>query len=185
MSITEIWRDIDGFDGKYSISNFGNIKSNYRIWKNQSKSGIIYKGKILNPSKNVGGYLQVMLFDGFEKKTFRMHYLVASHFLANRENLKEINHKDGNKLNNYFLNLEWTTRKDNMNHAWNTNLMENARFVGEKHPKAKIKESDVLKIRASVVNFKNNEIKYALANKYKVSIFTINDILKRRSWTHI
>lgn len=186
MNNNEIWVDIASFDGKYSISNFGRIKSNYRLWKNQTgESRKIYKGKILTPTKNTGGYLNICLFDGIKRRIFRIHTLVAMHFLNRRDDLTEINHIDGNKLNNHFLNLQWCTRKENMAHAWGISLMENARLVGIKHHKAKITEREVLAIRNLVLDFKNNKLKYALANEYNINICTINDILKRRSWTHI
>lgn len=186
MQESEIWLDIINFDGKYSISNLGRVRSNYYIWKNQTgQTGRVYKGKTFELNKDSRGYFHVSLFNGISRTRFRVHSLVALHFIENPKNLSYVNHIDGVKTNNHYTNLEWVTHKENMNHAWQNGLMEMARQTGEKHHKAKIKEFDVLKIRAAVVNFKNNEIKYVLADEYNVSICTINDILKRRSWNHI
>lgn len=186
MNEQEIWIDIKNFDGKYSVSNFGRVKSNYYIWKNQfGFSGRINKGKIFNLNKDSRGYFHVSLFYGISRTRFRVHSLVAMHFIPNPLGLGFINHKDGVKINNNHSNLEWVTHAQNMNHAWQNGLMEPARPTGEKHHKAKITEKDVLQIRDSVINFKNNKVKYLLAEKYNVTIMTINDILRRRSWKRI
>lgn len=182
----EIWIDIKSFDGKYSVSNFGRVKSNYYIWKNQSgQSGKIHREKIFKLCKNSRGYFHVSLFDGVNRFRLRVHSLVAFHFVKNPENLLFVNHKDGIKTNNLYTNLEWVTHKQNMNHAWENGLMENARKVGEKHHRASLNADEVLEIRKMISDFKNNKIKYIVADRYKVSISTINDILKRRSWNHI
>ena len=92
----EIWRDIEGYEG-YQISNYGNVKS-FRRDK--------IKGKILKPC-TTHGYLLVRLYSNKdESKMFRIHRLVALHFLELVDGKNIVNHIDGNKTNNYVENLE-------------------------------------------------------------------------------
>ena len=103
------------------ISNFGRIKSLDRtiIYKNGRVSHI--KERILNPSNDKDGYNVIILCYNNNKKAYKIHRLVATHFIPNINNLKEINHKDENKQNNNVNNLEWCTRKYNVNYYVNKN----------------------------------------------------------------
>lgn len=129
----EIWKDILGFDGKYQISNKGNVKS-FTKWK---KGGILKCGTCGNP----GPYKYVTLVKSGRNdiKCFYVHRLVAMHFLDNPYNLKEVNHIDGNTLNNCVENLEWCTREQNAKHASRIGLLSKAHDFerGAKHPRAK------------------------------------------------
>lgn len=95
----EIWKPIEGYEGKYMVSNTGKVKSlNYR---RTGKEGIL-KGRI-----NDKGYLRVELCKDGRKKWYMIHRLVAHAFLENSQNLPVVNHKDENKQNNCVQNLEW------------------------------------------------------------------------------
>ena len=108
----EIWKPIKGYEGRYEISNFGNVYSIRR--------------KILltqTPSyQDIRGYNQVCLFKDNKKHTKLVHRLVAEEFLPNPNNLPQINHKDGNKFNNNVINLEWCDASYNTKHAYDNNL---------------------------------------------------------------
>ena len=95
----EIWKDIEGYEGKYFISNTGKVKNN--------------KGKLLKPIKANNGYLRISLSKNSNHKMFLIHRLVANAFLENHENLPCINHIDCNKENNFVENLEFCTVKYN------------------------------------------------------------------------
>lgn len=112
----EIYMDIIGYDGKYKISNFGNVMSmNYR--------GNTKKQKVLTPIRHHLGYLLVHLVgEGNKVKIKMIHTLVAEAFIPNPDGKKFVNHIDGNKQNNHVSNLEWATSKENMNHAIRTGL---------------------------------------------------------------
>lgn len=98
----EIWRKIKGFH--YEVSSWGRVR-NTETWK------------IIKPYKNHKGYLKVGLSrDGKEYK-FRVNRLVAIAFLPNPYNLPQVNHKDGNKENNSYTNLEWISDRGNKEHA--------------------------------------------------------------------
>jgi len=98
----EIWRTIDNFK-KYEISNFGNIRNNIT-------------NCILKPSIKSGYLCISFINDNGDRKSLKMHRLVALTFIYNPLNKETVNHKDHNKLNNNLSNLEWATTTDQNNH---------------------------------------------------------------------
>ena len=120
----EIWKDIENFS-KYQVSNLGNIKSKERYTKAKDSEIIHRKAFLLKGFVNKKGYKQVTLYDDNGKpKTMRVHKLVALTFIENENNLPQINHIDGNKLNNEVSNLEWISNYDNMQHAIKNGLID-------------------------------------------------------------
>lgn len=99
----EIWKDIDGFDGDYMVSNLGRVKSVRR--------NIILRQSIRN------GYERVVLWTNNIPKNYSVHRLVANAFIPNPDNLPQVNHKDENKTNNCVGNLEWCTQEYNQNYG--------------------------------------------------------------------
>ena len=99
----EIWKDIDGYDGKYQVSTWGRVRN--------AKTG-----KIKKQYYNEKGYLKVQLCFKGKIKKHRVNRLVAQAFVLNPYDLPQVNHKDGNKENNSFTNLEWTTNEINQKH---------------------------------------------------------------------
>lgn len=121
----EIWKDIEGYEGKYQVSNLCRIRSLDRKVGNYIK-----EGKILKPFSNRCGYLQVDLFDSsINRKSKTIHRLVAETFIPKIEGKNEINHIDGNKNNNSINNLEWCTRLENLTHARNIGLITGESFI--------------------------------------------------------
>lgn len=104
----EIWKTIKGYENIYEVSNKGNIRSVDRYVYQQNRM-VFYKGTKLKPFKNNSGYLCVGLSINNKKKKFAVHRLVAESFLPNPHNYPQINHKDENKENNEWTNLEWCT----------------------------------------------------------------------------
>lgn len=103
----EIWKDIPNYEGRYQVSNIGNVRSlNYNHTK---------KCKLLTPRIDSDGYKQVALYIGgtTKQKWFRVHRLVASVFIPNPDNLPFVNHKDENPSNNHVDNLEWCNNQYN------------------------------------------------------------------------
>lgn len=113
--MTEIWKDIVGYEGLYQVSNLGNVKR-LKGYKGRGK-GYIVEEHLIKPSINSNGYQNVVLCKNGKTKTFTMHRLVAIAFLYNSDNLPQVNHKDENKLNNCVDNLEWCDSKYNNNYG--------------------------------------------------------------------
>ncbi len=119
--VDEVWKDIKGFEGYYQISNYGRVKSLSRPVYLVG-SGIFHRFKketIKKPKIDKDGYECVTLSVNGYDKTFAIHRLVALHFLTVPDDYleKEINHKDYNRRNNYYENLEWVTHKDNVQYS--------------------------------------------------------------------
>lgn len=110
----EIWKEIEGFDGMYEVSNIGRVRS----WKS-GNYGRRKEPKILKIKPNQDGYIGLVITHNTEKKSFKIHRLVGVCFIDNPQNLVYIDHIDGNKTNNHFLNLRWTSMSEN---AMNTKI---------------------------------------------------------------
>ena len=120
----EIWKDIPHYEGKYQVSNLGNIKSLH--FKHQNIQ------KLLKPTLNSSGYYKIELYRDGKSKIFYVHRVVASVFIPNPHNKPEVNHIDGNKLNNMVNNLEWCTISENQIHAINKHLRNPSPMIGLK-----------------------------------------------------
>ena len=103
--MTEEWRDITGFEGKYQVSNYGRVRNIKFIGHPRSKK----QERIMTPKEDRYGYLVVHLSDGKADVHPTIHKLVANAFIENPLGLPQVNHKDENKRNNYVSNLEWCT----------------------------------------------------------------------------
>lgn len=100
----EIWKDIEGYEGLYQVSNMGRVRS--------LRKNIILRQSITN------GYEKAALYKNKKGyKYFLIHRLVANAFIPNPDNLPQVNHKDENKLNNCVDNLEWCTQEYNINYG--------------------------------------------------------------------
>lgn len=112
--MSEIWKDIISYEGTYQVSNLGNVRSLH--WNHSNKI------RLLTPFLN-GGYLRVGFRTNNVLKNYLIHVLVANAFIPNPENKPQVNHKDGNKLNNSVSNLEWVSASENVIHAKKHNLI--------------------------------------------------------------
>lgn len=115
-----MWKPIKGYEGLYEISDSGQVVSCERI----TSDGKRLKRKLINGGHFSNTYRFVCLRKGGVNRNCSIHRLVAEAFIPNPLNLPEVNHKDGNKLNNCVENLEWCNRSDNLKHAVEIGLVK-------------------------------------------------------------
>ena len=148
----EEWKDIKEYEGKYQISNYGNIKRLAYVDQRKTQT-YSYKEMLIKPQINNSGYLRVALWkDGKNKKHF-IHRLVAEHFIENPKKLPEVNHDDGNKQNNHVSNIEWISISENQKHARRNKLFTpNEQGIHEKKKVFQINRDtkEVIKVYDSV-----------------------------------
>lgn len=143
----EVWLPIKQVDGRKEVSNWGNVRN-------------ATTKQLLKFSICGGGYCRVSIWANRKNKSFRVHRLVAEHFIPNKENKREVNHKDLNKLNNRADNLEWNTRLENVTHYFKNGF------------KGKVSDDDVLFIRKNIESIGCNKIAKILGinSNYVLSI---------------
>jgi|LakMenE18May11ns_1017448.scaffolds.fasta_scaffold9733409_3 hypothetical protein len=128
----EEWKDIIGYEGYYQISNLGKVKSLERVVmveRSYGKVKLTWKEKILKGAILKGGYYTIHFCVYNKKKRMLFHRLIAIHFIDNPSNLTQVNHIDGNKLNNAIENLEWVSNRENSCHA-KKNVKSSSQYTG-------------------------------------------------------
>jgi hypothetical protein len=112
-----MWKDVKGYEGLYSVSEFGDVKALDRYVDNRWGGKVLKKEKNIAIRKDCKGYLRCTLLADKTPKTISTHRLVAEAFIPNPENKPCVNHIDCNPSNNNISNLEWVTYTENMKHA--------------------------------------------------------------------
>lgn len=113
--MNETWKPIEGTNGTYEVSNTGKVRSLNYLGHGKTKELVPWNNK---------GYLRVTLYINGKKVNRLLHRLVAEAFIPNPDNKPEVNHKTGDKHKNGADDLEWSTRKENLNHADDTGLRD-------------------------------------------------------------
>ena len=113
----EIWKDIQGYEGLYQVSNYGRVRSLERVIMRLNGKPQHIKKKILMHVIDKYGYSIVHLRKNGKGKMKKLHRLVAETFIPNPQHLPQVNHKDENKTNNNVDNLEWCTPSYNINYG--------------------------------------------------------------------
>lgn len=167
----EIWKETE-ISG-YFISTLGRLKGR--------------SGKIINTYLNKRtGYLGVCLKPSGRQgkaKCLKVHILVAKAFIPNPENKPQVNHIDGNKLNNNVSNLEWCTGKENIQHAVKNNLI--TYLKGEDNPQAKFTNEQASWIREHYIPRDKVFGARALGRKFGVPHNRISDIINDKTYKNI
>lgn len=178
----EIWKETLGYEGMYAISNYGRLKGIKRTIKASNQFvdfDRTINEKIYKPSINGSGYFTVALSKNGTSKTYLLHRLVAETFIKNEKNKKEVNHKDGNKINNAVSNLEWLSSKENKTHAKKKGL---GYLGGERCVQSILKNDDINGIRLLL---KCGLSQSKIGNLYGVSQGAIQKINKNKTWSHV
>ena len=153
----EIWKDIEGYEGLYQVSNLGRVK--YLPKYNTKKEGIMaYTIR--------SGYRNLILRKNGKRKSKQIHRLVAQAFISNPENKPFVNHKDFNRQNNIVENLEWVTQKENVH--WSINNMK------------KRKKCSYSKTGEKYIYLKNNRYRVCIDKKEYKSYSSLQEAIKVR-----
>jgi|SRR5215469_3662062 len=136
----ERWLPVVGYEGSYEVSDFGRVRSLARIDPIGRRAGVILRSHL-----NLNGYLQVCTYKAGRRHSCLVHHLVARSFLGQCPAGKQLDHLDGDKLNNKASNLEYVSPKENTQRAIRTG--RNPCILGEKHPKAKLSDAQIVEIR--------------------------------------
>lgn len=135
----ESWKDIQGFEGLYQISNFGRVKS-LPFWHNNRFGGFMTSEQLINGRIDKKGYRYVALGKKDKVMEFKVHRLVAIHFIPNPYNYPQVNHRDENKTNNHVSNLKWCNNQYNANYGTRTD-----RIIVARGQKRKVRHPDMRK----------------------------------------
>lgn len=176
------WRDIPGYEGLYQVSSDGQVKRLEAIVQRKNGSGLSNREHLLAPRVKNSGYLFVSLSKSNKRQNAYIHHLVAYAFVGARPDGYDINHVDGNKLNNAAINLEYVTRTENMRHAREKGLHDNR---GEKQWKAKLSDDDAYMIKTvGILCLDEISVSY-MARHYGVSVNTIWCVVNGKTFKHI
>ena len=164
--MTEIWKDVKGYEERYQVSNLGRIRS-VRIM------GYFLKG-----------YCYVVLSKNRKTQYTAIHRLVAQTFIPNPLNKPFVNHINGNPKDNRPENLEWCTQKENVEHSWRTGLATNDRQYcrGTAHASVVLTEKQVRVIKHALTLGVPYHI---LATMTNAALATIGKIARGITWKHI
>ena len=177
MSNNEEWKDIPGYEGFYQVSNRGNVRSVNRLIKRCDGRVYMCNGRtIMQRPSTTCRYLIVDLCKNNIRKHILTHILVARTFLDNFDKGLEVNHKDGNILNNNLSNLELVTHQKNIDHSVITGLKND---YGENSSNSALTNVQANEIR---LRWKSGEKQNALALEYGVSKQTVNNIVHFKTY---
>lgn len=185
LGTDEVYLPIPGFIGLYEVSNLGNVRGVDRriVHRNNRWGGqhtATRKGVVLSKKLDKYGYHNVNLSKGYKRNFLKVHRLVAEVFIANPDNLPQVNHIDGNKINNIASNLEWVTAKQNIKHSIDYGLRKNAE--GESLPQTRLKRDEVVDIKCMLAEKKSQA---SIAKLYGVNKNTIWHISKGNTWKSV
>ena len=174
MPIIEKWVPIRNFESYYEVSNYGRVRSKDRVVACSRLGTKRLKGRELKVTVDSIGYGRVTLQDQARKEVWKVHRLVAVHFLKPVPGKLIINHKDNNRINNFVLNIEWCTPRENMEHMVKQN--RNKDVSGSKNPMSKLTDLQVEEIRSLQGKLTKPEI----AKKFNISVTHVGSLWHNR-----
>lgn len=158
---------------------YGGLK--YRVWSNGKIMGL-GRNRYLKTRINEDGYEEVTLGNAQHRNSsVRIHRIVASLFVPNDDpkNKTEVNHKDFNRLNNDYTNLEWISHRDNIAYSVNNGNYNRGQHAGELNGRSVLSKADVIKIKEMInAGWRTFEI----AKEFGVGWSTIYNIKCGNTW---
>ena len=183
--MSEVWRDIEGYEGLYQVSNQGRVKSLERKVSHWRGGERIQKERILKPITDHYGYQVVNLYAGGKPKMHKVHRLVCQSFHDNPDNKSQVNHLNENKTDNRACNLEWSTAKENNTHG--TRTERSAKALSKPICQYTL-DGDLVKVWQSTneverqTGFRRGNISQAANGKYKNSHGFIWKYVERKEY---
>lgn len=174
----EVWVDVAGYETGYRISTLFRVKSKNRVIEQKRGSLVFKAAQLIKQHPNQDGYLQVRLTKERNSKTLCVHILMAKSFnLPNPNNLPELNHNDGNKLNCALGNLIWSSHADNMKHAVKNGLRVYKK--GGVSKRLKLTKEQILEI------YNSKELTGIVAKRYGLTKSSIQRIKSGETYSSI
>lgn len=177
----EVWKDINGYEGLYEVSNLGRVRSVDRIIESNNQHCVfsrIIKGCILRPSKDRYNYLRVSLSKNGSNASFTVHRLVLEAFICSRPKDMEARHINGSSSDCRLCNLKWGTKlengEDKKRHGTAVGINR-----GSKNKNTKLSISDIKAIR------RDSRSLSTIGRDYGVTKQTVYGIKKRLTWNYV
>ena len=168
----EVWKDVSGYEGFYQVSSKGRIKSLSRyVYHKKGNGRRLLDERMMKLKVNRWGYLTVNLSKNSVVKTYQVHRLIADAFYSSEDEGLQVNHKDGDKLNNELDNLELVTSEENIKHGYKEKLIVNV----SKRMTQGIADEIRRKYTGSVTQ-------KDLSEEYGFSIRAISKVINNKTW---
>lgn len=171
-SPNEQWLPVLGYEGRYSVSSLGRVRSETRSCPGKLGSTRTLRGRLMHPTPDSSGYLQIVLGDGQRGRCFKVARLVAEAFIGPRPAGLQVCHNDGVRTNNEVKNLRYDTREGNAADR----LKHGTHCRGERGFWAKLTRKQVTSIRADVRSCRR------LAKLFGVHHSTVSAIRRGKTW---
>lgn len=173
--MSEEWRSVVGWEGRYEVSDYGRIRSKDMICGARSQGQALRRGRTLVQVPKQGRYLAVTFADGTRRVQRMVHDVVAAAFLGPKPRGCLTLHGDDDKGNNAVANLRYGTHKENEEDK----LRNGNRCLGERHPQATVTEITVRAIRAATGSAKE------IAARFDTTTAIVHQIRSGRTWRHV
>lgn len=176
----EVWKDVIGLEDYYQVSNLGNVRSKERFVIRGRGGKYKIQCKNLNPAINSDGYLTGIFRVDKNPINYKVHRILAESFIGSIPKGFEVNHINGIKTDNRLENLEIVSKSKNIKHAFALGLNKPRR--GQLNGMCKIDSNKAKSVKEMTFNgFTESQI----SKELNVSIHTVRDIRRGRTWKHV